>query len=57
MQRYIVKFVEVRQDEMTVDAVDREAAIRFAANGPDNPVWIKVELDRFEAQEVAAAAG
>jgi hypothetical protein len=57
MQRYIVKFVEVRHYEMTVDAVDREAATRFATNGPDNPVWIKVELDRFEAQEIAAAAG
>jgi hypothetical protein len=38
MQRYIVKFVEVRRYEMTVDAIDPEAAIRFAANGPDNPV-------------------
>jgi hypothetical protein len=44
-----VKFVEVRHYEMTVDAIDHDAAIRFAANGPDYSVSIKVELYRFEA--------
>ena len=55
MQRYIVKFVEVRHYEMTVYN-RRKAAIRHSANGPDNPLWMKVELERFEAKEIAAKA-
>jgi hypothetical protein len=54
MKRYIVKFVELRHYEMTVEAWDEQSAIKHARTGPEHPVWVNVELDRFYAQEVAA---
>lgn len=56
MKRYVVKFVELRQYEMTVDACDKESAIQRAIRGPEFPVWINTELNNFEAEEIAGGA-
>ena len=53
MKRYVVNFVELREYRMTVDAPDQESAIERAKNGPENPVWIAVRLDHYEAKEIA----
>jgi hypothetical protein len=44
------------EDRLPALGLQPRAAIRHSANGPDNPIWIKVELERFEAKEIAAKA-
>ncbi|MGH6837491.1 MAG: hypothetical protein ACREDT_01555 [Methylocella sp.] len=56
MKRYIVSFVELRHYQMTVEARDQQSAIEAAKTSPENPVWVAVALDRYEAQEIAAGA-
>lgn len=56
MKRYIVKFEEIRHYEMVVDAFDEEGAIRKARTGPENPVWLEVELDNFRAEAITGEA-
>jgi hypothetical protein len=52
MKRYIVKFEEIRHYEMVVDACDAESAIRRARTGPENPVWINVDLENYRAEPI-----
>lgn len=56
MTRYIVTFTELRHYEMAVEADDEESAIARARTAPENPVWIAVELDRYEATLIAGGA-
>jgi hypothetical protein len=53
MKRYIVKFIEKRQYEMIVDALDQESAIQHAKRGPENPIWVNTGLEDFGAEEIA----
>jgi hypothetical protein len=53
MQKYIVKFVELRHYEMTVEARDEGSAIECAKSGPEFPVWTGVELDGFKALPIS----
>jgi hypothetical protein len=54
MKRYIVKFVELRHYEMSVEAYDEQSAIKRVRTGPEHPRWVNVEVDHFYAQEVTA---
>ena len=56
MKRYIVKFEEIRHYEMVVDAWDEESAIRHARTGPENPVWVNVDLENFRAESITGEA-
>jgi hypothetical protein len=56
MQKYIVKFVELRHYEMTVEARDEASAIESAKSGPEFPVWTGVELDGFKALPITGEA-
>lgn len=56
MKRYIVTFDEVRRYEMVVDAFDEESAIRRARTGPENPVWVNVDLENFRAEAITGEA-
>jgi hypothetical protein len=56
MKRYIVKFEEIRHYEMVVDAWDEESAIRHARTGPENPIWVNVELENFRAESITGEA-
>lgn len=56
MNRYVVSFREVRRYEMTLEAPDGETAILWARRGPENPLWISVDLEGYEATELQGDA-
>jgi hypothetical protein len=56
MKRYVVRFIESRLYEMTVEAGSEEEAIKLAQHGPENPIWLSAELDGFAVVEIERGA-
>lgn len=56
MKRYVVRFIESRLYEMTVEAGSEEEAIKMAKHGPANPIWLSAELDGFAVVEIERGA-